>query len=363
MKTLFLFVFSACFISCSALKIVDQPTNESKEKPTSEVVDTTPSENFDQGLVMTFSESPIALGTVKAKYAGNAKYASDSRNVFDLWLAESKEPTPLIIFVHGGGFVQGDKTAAYNREAKVGIGSNQIVEFLKNDISFMTINYRLLKHNENQGVLKSLNDVKNAVQFVKYHAEKLNIDPDRIALAGTSAGGGACLWMAFHDDMAEPDSQNPISRQSTRVAAVAVMEAQSTYDLIKWTDEVFPDDVLSKDMLRKGGMAKRIVQFYGIQDISKLDSDEIKTYREKVDMLSMISSDDPPVYILNKQEFKPAKGVNAGNLLHSPYHAVALKKEIEKAGIEHEIYIPAEGSKPSESQTVANFLIGKLNSH
>ena len=34
----------------------------------------------------------------------NVKYGKDERNVFDIWLAESDKPTPLAIYIHGGGF-------------------------------------------------------------------------------------------------------------------------------------------------------------------------------------------------------------------------------------------------------------------
>ena len=39
----------------------------------------------------------------------NVAYGQHERNVLDLWLARSDRPTPLLIFMHGGGFRQGDK--------------------------------------------------------------------------------------------------------------------------------------------------------------------------------------------------------------------------------------------------------------
>ena len=39
----------------------------------------------------------------------NVKYGKDERNIFDIWLAESDQPTPLAIYIHGGGFRAGSK--------------------------------------------------------------------------------------------------------------------------------------------------------------------------------------------------------------------------------------------------------------
>ncbi len=43
----------------------------------------------------------------------NEKYGSHEKNTFDIWLADSKKPTPLVIYIHGGGFTEGDKSKYY----------------------------------------------------------------------------------------------------------------------------------------------------------------------------------------------------------------------------------------------------------
>jgi hypothetical protein len=304
------------------------------------------------------AESPFSVKFDHAFY-GNIPYGEYDRNVLDLWVSGASKKNGLIVYIHGGGFQGGDKSSAWDAPAKFSIDQESINKFLDEGFSFASINYRLLEGKDKEGVMKSLNDSKRAIQFLRYHSEDLKLNAKEIGLAGTSAGAGTALWLAFHDDMAEANSDDPVLRQSTRVSAVAAQETQSTYDMVKWA-EAFPNGMFSIDKIRGTALANRLMNFYGVEDLDELESDRLVEYRAEVDMLSMVSSDDPPVYILNKQGFKPQKGGLVGNLLHSPFHAVALKKEIEKAGIENEIYIPAEGTRPSDAQTMGNFLMNHL---
>ncbi|MFT6998207.1 MAG: hypothetical protein ACJAQ4_001967 [Cryomorphaceae bacterium] len=306
------------------------------------------------------SKSPVEVKS-SHKFYSNIPYGSHARNVLDLWVPEVDKNEPLIIYIHGGGFQGGDKSSAWKQPSKFGIGPDQINRFLKEGFSFATINYRLLEKTDREGVLKCLNDSKRAVQFLRHHSGDLNMNAELIGLAGSSAGAGTALWLGFHDDMAEAESDDPVSRQSTRIQAIAVQETQSTYDIMRWSEEVFPNGLFTMEKIRETALGNRLMVFYGVDDFNQLESDMLVEYRKEVDMLSMIDSDDPPVYILNKKDFKPEKGNIVGNLLHSPYHAVALKKKIEQTGIAHEIYIPAEGSKPNSSQTVTDFLISQLS--
>jgi hypothetical protein len=60
------------------------------------------------------------------------------------------------------------------------------------------------------------------VQFLRMKAKEWNLDPKRFALSGNSAGAGISLWLAFHDDMADPTDKDPIARESTRLWCAAV---------------------------------------------------------------------------------------------------------------------------------------------
>ena len=64
-------------------------------------------------------------------------------------------------------------------------------------------------------------DMNRAVRFIRYHAERLKIDPDRIGITGGSAGGHLSLMQGTAGNRGQPDAKDPIDRTSSRVQAVA----------------------------------------------------------------------------------------------------------------------------------------------
>ncbi|MCX7887531.1 MAG: alpha/beta hydrolase, partial [Verrucomicrobiae bacterium] len=148
----------------------------------------------------------------------NVRYGPHERNVLDLWKAKSQNPTPLVVFIHGGGF---------HRGSKEGIPPRLLDGCLKVGISVMAINYRL---SPEVAFPAHYLDCARAIQFARLHAKDWNIDPKRIGATGGSAGAGTSLWIGFHDDMADPSNSDPLLRQSTRLHCIAVSGAQSTYD-------------------------------------------------------------------------------------------------------------------------------------
>jgi hypothetical protein len=65
----------------------------------------------------------------------NVKYGEHERNVFDVWLVDSAKPTPLAIYIHGGGFRAGSKEK---------LKPNELDQLLKAGISVVAINYRYM---------------------------------------------------------------------------------------------------------------------------------------------------------------------------------------------------------------------------
>src|SRR6478736_231196 len=61
----------------------------------------------------------------------NVSYGKHERNVMDVWLAKSDKPTPVVICIHGGSWIGGDKSGYYGR----------VKTFLDAGISLATINY------------------------------------------------------------------------------------------------------------------------------------------------------------------------------------------------------------------------------
>ncbi len=75
-----------------------------------------------------------------------------------------------------------------------------------------------------------LHDAARASQFVRSNAAEWNLDKQRIGATGGSAGTCSSLWLAFHDDLADLKSDDPVARESTRLWCAAVNGAQTTLD-------------------------------------------------------------------------------------------------------------------------------------
>src|SRR5688572_9405519 len=140
----------------------------------------------------------------------NVAYGPHERNKIDLYLAESKAPTPLVLYIHGGGFRGGDKSS---------VNAGEVRAFQREGWSVAAINYRFTNVLPAPGQYL---DCGRALQFLRHNAEKYNLDPKLIASTGGSAGAGTSLWLAFHDDLADPQSDDPIARESTRLTCTVV---------------------------------------------------------------------------------------------------------------------------------------------
>ena len=159
----------------------------------------------------------------------NIEYGEAERNVLDLWIANKNKNSPLMIFIHGGGFGSGSKESAYSKN-----NFKRVEKMIENGISFATINYRF--KNNNDGILISLNDAKRALQFLRYYSDKYKIDKSKIGLMGSSAGATTSMWLGFFDDMAKLNSNDPIDRESTRVSLIIGIAAAHTMDLERWKE-------------------------------------------------------------------------------------------------------------------------------
>ena len=99
-------------------------------------------------------------------------YGKDhERQKFDFWQAKSDKPTPVVLLIHGGGWMNGDKT---------GYGTNDIQPFLNEGISVAAINYRFIAAGDGARVeppVKAcLHDAARALQTIRSKAKEWNID-------------------------------------------------------------------------------------------------------------------------------------------------------------------------------------------
>jgi hypothetical protein len=252
------------------------------------------------------------------------------------------------VYIHGGGFTRGSKEAAYNKKM-----TEQIHVFIQNGVAFATINYRYLKHSD-EGLIASLKDCQRFIQFVRYYADELNIDTERIAAYGASAGGGAGIWLGTHDDLADPRSDDPIARQSSRVKAVVAINTQSTYDILKWETVFAP---YSFDLKDPAFDSATLFNLFNVDSFEALESPALISYREEVDILNLISADDATLYVKNSN---PAKApTETQDLFHHPYHAKALRNAAAAVGLPH--YIADSQKTARQMIEPVEFLLRELD--
>lgn len=123
-------------------------------------------------------------------YAGTG----NSRQKLDLYLPENREgdaPLPVVVFIHGGGWQNGDKNS----------GGGKVAPFVASGkFAGASIGYRLT--DEAQWPAQ-IHDCKAAIRWIKAHAKEHGLDPERIAVWGTSAGGHLVAMLGVSAGVAE----------------------------------------------------------------------------------------------------------------------------------------------------------------
>jgi acetyl esterase/lipase len=215
-------------------------------------------------------------------------YGTHQRHVLDFWKAPSDRPTPLVFVIHGGGW-QGGSKERLNRFVDT-------AALLKEGISVVAINYRYVKNATDlkPPVKAPLHDAARALQFVRSKAEEWNIDKERIAATGGSAGACSSLWLLYHDDLADPKSKDPVARESTRLYCAAVNNAQTTLDprqMKAWT----PNS-------KYGGHA------FGLNNFGEFlaERENILPWIAEYSPHALLSADDPPVYRTIRDRLPPS---------------------------------------------------------
>jgi len=139
---------------------------------------------------------------------------------------------------------------------------------------------------------------------------------------------------------------------------------QSSYDTVNWPSSTFSeyqssgfDFNLMLDLIGE----ETVLKFYGIGDLSELYSQSILGDRAKLDMLSLMTSDNPEFYLSNTiNEY--VYPINNGQLLHHPLHSKALMDKALEASIPSVIHLPFMGIDTRNDESIADFIFRKLAS-
>ena len=120
----------------------------------------------------------------------------------------SATPLPLVVFIHGGGWSGGDKMDAIHDLAAMAATGNYVG---------VTVNYRL----STEAVWPAqIYDCKAAIRYLRANAKKYNIDPDRIGVWGSSAGGHLVNMLGTTAAVKELEGDCGSPGESTRVTCV-----------------------------------------------------------------------------------------------------------------------------------------------
>ncbi len=277
----------------------------------------------------------------------NVAYGKHPKQVLDFWKAESSKPTPLLFYIHGGGWMGGSK------ERITGVS-----DYLKAGISVVSVEYRFIPEATADKVVPPvkgpLHDAARALQFVRSKAAEWNIDKKRIGASGGSAGACSSLWLAFHKDMANTKSDDPIARESTRLFCAAVIGAQTTLDpqqMKEWT----PNSKYGGHAFGfKGDPAKKLSQF----DEFLAKRDTILPWIAEYSPYALVTADDPPIYLIFSAT--PALGQDQKDPTHTSNFGVKLQEKCKSVGVECELVYPsAPDVKHASAQ---DYLIKKLKS-
>lgn len=260
---------------------------------------------------------PPAKTAIEPTHA-DVSYGPAERNVLDFYAAKGDKPAPLLVHIHGGGFVAGDKRQQIN--------PGMVKALQASGIHFASINYRFVDGDKVIFPAPQM-DGARAVQFLRTKADDWNIDSKRIACFGGSAGAGISMWIGFHPDLADPSSSDPVLRQSSRIVAVGSFGGQPTYDPIKIRELI-------------GGRAwehPSIFKVFGLHNADEAlhpTPAQQKLYDES-SAIYWLTKDDPPVYeVYNEPDGPLPADARPGQGIHHPNFGRMLKERMDDLGIE-----------------------------
>jgi len=237
-------------------------------------------------LAPTFRDVPYASGHAAQR--------------LDVYLPRSAAPTPAVVFIHGGGWRGGSKNripgflAAAVKEGWLAVVS---VEYRFSDVAIHPA---------------QVNDCMRAIQYVRTKAKEWNIDASRLGVTGGSAGGHLSLWVALHDDTANPAAADPVEKESSRVACVVSFAGPTDWGLLA-------------ALAHKHPAYRQLLGYVPATPAAEM-AEDLKT---SVSPISYVSPDDPPVLQVH----------GSADDIVPIQHARNLDARLRAARVESELYV------------------------
>lgn len=249
--------------------------------------------------------SSSALAQISATYKDVAYDDTHAAQKLDVYVAESDEPMPAMVYIHGGGWRAGSK----NR-----IPGWLAIAVRERRLSVVSVEYRFTDVAPHPA---QVNDCVRAIQFVRQNASKWKIDTKRIGVTGGSAGGHLSLWVALHDDAADSESNDPVERQSSRVACAISFAGPTDWSLLAQLEHKHP--------------AYR--QLLGYEPGTPAAEMDAKA-KADVSPISFASEDDPPIMQVHGDQ----------DVIVPLKHAHNLHERLKKVGVKTELVVIEGGN-------------------
>jgi acetyl esterase/lipase len=262
--------------------------------------------------------APPARGP-RAPTHADVTYGPHARNLLDCWMPGGDQPAPALIFFHGGSFKAGDKSLVTSRPI--------LLECLAAGIAVVSANYRF---SFDAPFPAPMQDGARVVQFVRAKAKEWRINPDRIAVSGSSAGATMALWIALHDDLADPASADPVARLSSRVTCASPHSGPAGLE---------PEYIQKYAGVTKLGAA--LWQLFGANSQTEFESLERRTLIREASPIHHATRDDPPLFLTYAgvpAEAPFAAGSPQKDWIHHVSLGLPLKAKYDALGGECELY-------------------------
>lgn len=234
---------------------------------------------------------------------------------------ETKGKLPVTVYVHGGGWQNGDKS--------FGAGAIAIGDLVKRGYLVVSINYRLAPAHKFPAQIE---DVKCAIRFLRAHARDYNLDPKRVGVWGSSAGGHLVALLGTSDKKAGLEGKGGWADESSRVQAVV--------------DMFGPADLT----VEFAGGNQRVGQTVFGATTSK---DEIM---KRASPVTYISKDDPPFLILHGENDRLVP-LSQSEVLHERLKAAGVSSKLVVVKNAGHGFAP-EGGTPEPGRTELTRMIG-----
>ena len=277
----------------------------------------------------TATPSPIPTPTFAFEKFGAAELdvtyctPNDIPQQMDIYYPTSGGPWPVLLYVHGGGWSEGDKAE--------GVSWRTMTE---HGFLVVSVNYRLASYENKFPVM--IEDVKCAVRYLRAYASQYNLAADHIGAAGASAGGHLVALLGLADEAAGWDT-GEYADQSSHVQAVVTLAGPS-------------------DFTRGDYNSATMAIYYAFDEMPGSPSAKLAA----ASPVTYISPEDPPFLIIHgdKDSIVPVE------------QAYVLDEQLKNAGVPSELVIVRNGShsidgeniSPTEEE-ISNLLIAFLEKH